>query len=73
MTLASKLRQFDSFGESLSLNLRGRSELKTWIGGLITLAMYTALLVIFVYETRRLFGKEDPTVQSYSVIDAQSA
>ena len=69
--LGSKLRQFDTFGESLHLNMRGSRDLKTWIGGLITLAMYIALLVVVVYEARRLFGKEDPTVQSYSIIDVE--
>ena len=43
--LSNMIRSFDSFGEPISVNLKGETSYKTLIGALFTFLAFTATIV----------------------------
>ena len=69
--IANVLTQFDSFGRAIpSFTLKGETEVKTAIGGLLTVAV-TILVAIFAFtKAHELANPQNPTINSINLPNA---
>lgn len=61
-TILNLLRYFDFFGQSISLNFRGREKYQTKVGGLISLAIAVTMVVFMAGRLDKFFNKNDPII-----------
>ena len=60
--LSDIIQKVDIFGQPISLKLNGEITTKTFLGGLLTIFLILASLVIFFIFSRDTFGKLNPFV-----------
>ena len=58
------IKSFDRFGQPISLKFRNNNTYRSTIGGLMTIMVYTVLLVYLSLNLKAVFLKEEYTVQS---------
>ena len=53
----SGFKNFDIFGQKLSLKINGENSVKTHLGGILFIATYTIVIIIVVVEMIAVFTK----------------
>ena len=75
--VGKQLHKFDSFGEKIQINLKGKDTVTTKLGGLCGLSIYIFLFVFCVYRFIHMIQLEDPDVyevlQGIDLLDPDAA
>jgi hypothetical protein len=63
----SVLKNFDQFGQKLSLKIAGENSSKSSIGGVCTIATYIIVLIVIIVEIVAVFTNSSPTLSEFTI------
>ena len=67
--MVSFLKNYDLFGEKVSMNYRGDSTFKTWLGTFCTVISSTVLIFYACLKMQQLFLGTNPNISSIEVFN----